>query len=357
MNREKLVKEIIYEFNMLAMHIKSSNKQGFTDINLVSEAFASNLLNEVYGYGLRVSKKVNQAGIDLEDLENKLAIQVTSQKTKGKIQHTLDTFKRDDLNKTFDELYIFITGKKQRLYRNLNIPDGLCFNVKQHIIDFDDLVRILRNAPIKTLNSVLNLIIEEFKDDKKPLLSKNQAQIKREFVLKNRIEDKIVYTDLNYEERTIALYEPVIKFKYREIIVRSALDHKFPESDETTQKGSSTWFKADLYDFYANGLELQVMGSQILFDNDDCWDVAEINDYERKKKYRTESYCCYLRVPYLQIVKLDMIVDSVYGLPTLFTNYNTNHEPFEEIVYGLPGGYRKKNKRILLNPEKRKKLI
>jgi hypothetical protein len=51
-----------------------------------------------------------------------------------------------------------------------------------------------------------------------------------------------------------------------------------------------------------------------------------------------------------------MDIDPYYGLPTLLVNYNSNHEPFEDIVYGLPGCYKEKKNRVLLSKNKKVKL-
>ena len=356
-NREKLVKEIIHEFALLSIKITSNNKAGMTDINVVSESFVASLLNEIFGYNLECSTTVNRVAIDLEDSINRIAVQVTSQKSKPKIQNTLNGFIDNKLIDSFDEIYIFILGEKQKKYSGLILPESLNFDAKQHIIDFDSLILCLKTSTITKLQKIKELFNNEFYkvEIRKPLKSK--SQVKEEVKLKQKIENKLL-RGLDYEGRSIAVFEPVVKFKYRDIVVRSALDFAFPQEDDVTTNGSSTWFKAGLYDFYNNGIELQAYGSQyIIFDNENHWDTVEHDEYKRIEKYKKVKYSMYLRIPYSQIIELDMNTDPFYGLPTLRVNYNNRHEPFEEIVYGLPGNFNKETKRVLLTNDMKTKLI
>lgn len=354
--REILLKEIIDQFALLDLRIKSNNKLGMTDINIVSEYFSRNLLNVVYGYSLNTVKNVNCKSIDLEDYDNRVAFQITSQKRKAKIQKTLDGLQSDYITSHFDEIFIFILGNKQKTYKGLIVPENFKFDSKNQIIDFDDVIMRLRSSPLKRLIEVNNLFINEFTKNVKPEMPKSQAQVKRELKQKRKIELQLL-RQLDYDERDIAFYEPVVKFTYRDIIIRSALDFAFPESDEVSKIGSSTWFKTGIYDFYSNGIEFQLYGGQrIIFDDNDNWDTVEFDEYNRKEKYSCKSYCAYMRIPYSQIIELDMSIDPYYGLPTLLVNYNSNHEPFEDIVYGLPGSYEEKKNRVLLSKNKKVKL-
>lgn len=353
-NREPLLKKIINKFALLQIKIKSNNKIGLTDINIINESFIASLLNIILDYDLECSKTANRVAVDLEDCENRIAFQVSSNKSTSKIQTTIDKFVENNMAESFDEIYFFILGSKQKNYSKLVVPSILNFDHKQHIIDFDSLILQLKTSTLKRLKKVISLLDDEFHKEEKTKTLKSKTQVKQELKLKKNIENKLLRR-LDYESRDISMFEPVIKFIYSDIIVRSALGFAFPEQDEISKVGSSTWFKAGLYDFYENGLELQAYGSQsIIFDSNDYWDIAV---YDRINKYREKKYCIYLRIPYSQIIELDMDTDPFYGLPTLKVNYNNKHEPFEEIVYGLPGSFEKKMKRVLLSNEKRTKLI
>lgn len=356
-NREPILKNIINEFALLQIKIKSNNKIGLTDINIINESFVARLLNIIFDYDLECSKIINRVAVDLEDYENRVAFQVSSNKSTSKIQTTIDKFVENNLIESFDEIYFFILGSKQKTYSKLSVPKRLNFDSKQHIIDFDSLILQLKTSNLKRLKQVSSLLDEEFYKEEEAKILKSNTQVKRELKLKQNIENKLL-NRLDYEDRNVSIFEPVIKFNYRDIIVRSALDFAFPEADETSTIGSLTWFKAGLYDFYENGLELQAyVGQHIIFDEKGNWDVVAYDDYKKIKKYREVTYCIYLRIPYSQIIELDMDTDPFYGLPTLRVNYNNKHEPFEEIVYGLPGSFDKKKRRVLLSNEKRTKLI
>jgi len=63
----------------------------------------------------------NSPAIDLEDIENSIAVQVTSTSKKVKIQDTLSKFFSNNLDSSFRTLFVFILGNKQKtvtVFRN-----------------------------------------------------------------------------------------------------------------------------------------------------------------------------------------------------------------------------------------------
>lgn len=353
--REILLKKLIEEFSILEYKIHKHNNLNLTDINIFSEDFFATILNTIYRYNLKPFKRVNQPSIDLGDKENCIAFQITSTNTKNKVQRTLNGFRNQNLHLEFFKLKILILSRKQKSYRNLKIGEEIKFNPSKDIIDISDLLKDIKDLPNPKMQKILELFSREFH---KNSINSNSSlsKLNRNLNLRKRIENDLVKR-LSYEERNIALYEPYIKFLYYDIIIRSEKDIHFPESDDTTTVGCSSWFKTSIYDFYENGLEMTEYGGvKILKDKEGYWDITEKYDDPRLQKYELIYATAFLRVPYDYIITYNMDVDPVYGLPTFFIKYNSRNCPFEEIVYGTRGDSNKKEKRKLFNKNKMRNL-
>lgn len=353
--REILVKNIVNEFSILQIKISKYNKLNLTDINIFSEYFFAKILNEIFRYNLKPFKKINKPAIDLGDRENGVAFQITSDKRKSKIQKTLIGFQNQKLSLEFFRLKILVLNDKQKVYKDLDTNIGIKFNPDIDIIDLNDLLKEINELPNQKIKTILNLFRAEFQQKESNSLS-NLNKTKRNLNLRLKIEEDLV-TSLSYEETIIATYEPYIKFLYYDAVIRSPEDIHFPHSNDSPEVGCSSWFKAGLYDFYEKGIEFtQYGGSRVLFDKDGYWDLVKSFDDPREKKYQVENAVIYLRVPYDYIVKVDMNVDPVYGLPTFYIKYNSKNCPFEELVYGSWGNARKREKRKLFDKNKMKDL-
>ena len=160
--REILVKNIINEFSTLQIKISKYNKLNLTDLNIFSEYFFAKILNEIFRYNLKPFKKINNPAIDLEDRENGVAFQITSDKRKSKIQKTLDGFRKQKLSLQFLRLKILVLNNKQKEYKNLYTDIGINFNQDTDIIDLDDLVKEINELPNQKIKTILNLFKIEF---------------------------------------------------------------------------------------------------------------------------------------------------------------------------------------------------
>jgi hypothetical protein len=353
--REILVKKIINEFAILETKIDKYNKLNLTDINIFSEDFFAKILNLIFRYNLKPFKKINYPSIDLGDKENGIAIQITSKKKKSKIQKTLDGFQIQKLSSEFLKLKILILNQKQKEYKNLKIAKEINFNPNTDIIDFNDLIKEINTLPNQKIKRILNIFKTEFYEKENNSII-SLRKIKRNLNLRMKIEDDLV-TRLSYQEAKVATYEPYIKFLYYDVIIRSPEDIHFPNSNDSPETGCTSWFKVGIYDFYEKGLEfIQYGGTRILIDKEGYWDIVRSFDDPRKEKYQIENAMVYLRVPYDYIVKYDLNVDPVYGLPTFYIIYNNKNCPYEEIVYGTFGDAKKKEKRSLFDNHKMRNL-
>ena len=134
-----------------------------SDINVVSEDFFAEFLNELQGLHLKNvnREKANHPAIDLADPDKRIAFQITSTKAANKIQRTIDKFVEHSLDSDYDDLYILILGEKQTKYTTID-SKGTQFNPGRHIIDIDFLIReISCGQPIERLKKLEKLVIAE----------------------------------------------------------------------------------------------------------------------------------------------------------------------------------------------------
>lgn len=356
--RELNLKCISDEFARWEVQIANLNSLNLYDTNTISESTICELLNEVYGYQLvNVNSKVkNHIAIDLVDNINRIAYQVTSTKSSSKVQSTIDKFIKKELYTSYDELYILILGKKQKKYPDFK-NNKFSFRPDQHILDFRDILHFVSFLPSRKINKVYQVLSNETRVVK-PVKSKNRAtQLKRNIALKKKMKKELLREiDSKYWEK--AMYEPAIRFRYRNIIVRSVVNDTFP-NDHDDEDRISNWFKGEFWNFYDNGIEFIGMGGKAIFDKDGHWDLLERCDdnREKKKEYTVVEYWSFYRIPYDYIVELDMEVDQYYGLPALYVEYAKDGMPYEEILPGTIGIHERRQVRQHFEKEMRRKLV
>ncbi len=88
-NRELKIKLISEQLARLEIQVRNVNAQNLCDLNSISENSICGILNLIFGYRLinLNSEKSNYVGIDLADSRNRISVQITSDKSKKKIQY------------------------------------------------------------------------------------------------------------------------------------------------------------------------------------------------------------------------------------------------------------------------------
>lgn len=161
--RDDQIRRITDALTLLECKIKGRSVANLTDINIVSEDFFSEFLNELRGLSLRNvnSDKSNHPAIDLADVDNRIAFQITSTKTASKVQGTIDKFVEHGLDEDYDDLYILVLGDRQNKYTTIN-PKGTCFDSDRHIIDIKTLIReISCGQSVARLKALERLVLNE----------------------------------------------------------------------------------------------------------------------------------------------------------------------------------------------------
>jgi len=110
LRREELLERISLSLATLRSYIDLKGLIHLFDTHIIAEDFMANLLNLVFGYNLQNLNYIhlNQPGIDLGDSDSGIAVQVTADKSRRKIQETIDTFVEKQLYIDYPQLY-FLT--------------------------------------------------------------------------------------------------------------------------------------------------------------------------------------------------------------------------------------------------------
>lgn len=133
------------------------------DDHVQAQHFFCRLLNAIYGLQLQQMDQIqaNYPAIDLGDPTNRVAYQVTAEKGRDKVQHTLDKFVEHGLQATYDTLKILVIGDRQATYKTVKVPDAIQFDCDGDILGIADLVRHLNTLPSGRLEEVEAIMNEE----------------------------------------------------------------------------------------------------------------------------------------------------------------------------------------------------
>ena len=96
------------------VYVRYSVSQDMTDINRYAEDFYCGLLNKAFGWELHNLNQDNrnQPAIDLADDTNKIAVQVTSSRDRGKVTRTLKKFFEGKLDRKYQKLLMLVIGEE-----------------------------------------------------------------------------------------------------------------------------------------------------------------------------------------------------------------------------------------------------
>lgn len=357
-NRELKIKLISDELIKFELQIRNLNSQNLYDINIVGENIICNLLNLAFDLKLiNINKTTtNYPSVDLVDDFNRIAVQVSSDKSKNKIQATLDSFQENNLSEKYDKLIFFILGEKQKRYSPFDVPDNVSFNIENNIFDFKSIIKHIGNLSIEKIEQIYNYLISELsapKTTKTQTISRTkfkQIQSLKKKLGKDLIK-KLSERDL-IKNHELLYYDPSRIFLYDHLLVRSIEDKSFPDYTYN-DKDMPSWIKLAIWDFYENGLEFVAMIPRyVVIQEDDTWYLTD------DRVEDAQSVSLFYRIPYENIVDYTMETDGYFGYPSLFVEYANNGVPYEQAIFGLQGYYNhptvnpKSRKTYYLDPEK-----
>jgi len=359
--REYELKKVSDYLAKWEFEISNLNSINLTDDNIISEQLVADVLNIVFDYRLENANSIrkNYPGVDLVDYQNRIAFQISSQKSRSKIQSSIDSFVDNDLDKDFDQLFFIVLGKKQKSYKSFALPEDFEFRIDRHIIDLKDLLHLISYLPTSKIERLGRLMDKEnrSKPKKQVVTSKSATRLKRNLSLKKKLQKNLLFNlDQKHWER--AIYEPWLRFNYRQLLIRSVDDRAFPDYEEGEDWVMSSWIKAEPWDFYDHGLEIWFGGGYVLFDKEGNWDFVNRDGDKRlaNSDYTKLTYHHYARIPYDFMVELDMDLDDYYALPSLYVEYAKDGMPYEKIIPAICGVWEQRRMRYDLPDDKRKDL-
>ncbi len=162
-SREECLKYIIREISTWKSEIELRGDINLYDSHILAQHHVMRLMNIVFGYQLHEldSETRNQAAIDLGDDVNKIAVQVTADTGRKKIEGTIDKFNNCQFYKRYNELYFFILKRKGN-YRKGFVTQGLFeFNPTKHILDFRILIREINMLDSTRLKEIAEYLSQE----------------------------------------------------------------------------------------------------------------------------------------------------------------------------------------------------
>lgn len=140
---------ILKGLSELAYEVSWRGRLNLTDLHIMSEDFYAGFLNIVYGLSLRNTNITNQnsEGIDLEDDNAKIIIQVSSTCTKNKIEHSLNEIVKccGYQGYHFRFLPLIVGAASYHKKQTYNVPSGITFNPKDDIIDVPTILKELQS--------------------------------------------------------------------------------------------------------------------------------------------------------------------------------------------------------------------
>lgn len=133
------------------------------DNHVLAQNFFCRVLNVLYGLKLIEMDKIqaNYPAIDLGDLENRVAYQITTERRGEKIQHTLDKFVEHSLDTVYDQLRILVIGERQSAYKSVAVPTQLQFNPEVDILGTRELLLDVNKLATPRLESLAVILKEE----------------------------------------------------------------------------------------------------------------------------------------------------------------------------------------------------
>lgn len=142
--REDRIREISDALSEFEVKVRNRNTIHLLDVNTTAEDFICGLFNRIYGYSLHnlnALEQQNYPGIDLGSANDGVAVQVTSDGSRNKIQHTIDVFSRQNYYLEYPRLIVFIIGKKKSYSKSFETNGLFSFDQVRDIIDISDLLK------------------------------------------------------------------------------------------------------------------------------------------------------------------------------------------------------------------------
>lgn len=180
MNRQVYISKITDHLAWLSRKVEINAANNLTDINVIAEDFFKELLSLALGYDLENINEINPnaAAIDLGDMKNGIAIQVTSTSTLKKTRTTVEKFIEKELYKDYSRLIIFnLVSTTQHKDEFVGDPKKYQINTKKDMWDNSEFIRMIMHKDLTVLEKIVNFLEKELNIVPKEKLSKETETI------------------------------------------------------------------------------------------------------------------------------------------------------------------------------------
>ena len=221
LKRALLTEKISNLLVFLQSKIAIMNHQGLYNDNNYAQDIICRLYNSIFDYHLinLNRNKTTVEGIDLADKENRVAVQVTSEKGRGKIKHTIELFIKNELYKDYDRLLIAMLNDK-RDYREEFATNSLFdFNKNTDIIDLKDLALHIKNCSLEKQQQVLSILQEELWGETEAVASEDKVSLEAmEQQVIARCRSKLISIGIERELTTTIIENDINSNRYSDIL-------------------------------------------------------------------------------------------------------------------------------------------
>lgn len=166
LNKETYLKEVAESLALLSQEVTILNAVNLYDINIIAEDFFPGLLNLIYGFQLKNANylKKNAQAVDLFDKANKIAVQVTSDNSSKKINHTIEEFNKNESYKMYGRLIVLILTQKKNYKTEFNTDGKFIFSKTKDIWDVKDLIRDIKELDTDRIKEISHYLSNELCD-------------------------------------------------------------------------------------------------------------------------------------------------------------------------------------------------
>lgn len=183
----------------LITYVKLENKNGMFDINKYCEDFFCDLVNIIYDVELQNLNriKVNHPAVDLGDPKKRVAYQVTSEYSLGKIKETVGKFIEHELYIEYDKLFILILGDKKTSQTKIDTQGKFEFSIKDNVFYLTDIsaqISLLKKKKKKKILKYLKNNLE-YVDGKKGRGTEKRKEISDKF---KKVISYIIENDFHF---------------------------------------------------------------------------------------------------------------------------------------------------------------
>ncbi|MBT0611966.1 SMEK domain-containing protein [Campylobacter hyointestinalis] len=306
MNREEIIKGTARGLALLRYEIEYRQTINNYSLNMHSENLYRDMLNVIYEYGLENANADNKNAeyIDLIDEKNKIFIQVTSTKTKAKIDNTLKIL---ETKSNFEVKILYLLDKpnpRDSSFNEWNSKYGI--DVEQCLIDTKDLLkdinnleqtkldkiynffdtRILKNHTTEVvLNLVIKHILRQYRKRDINFLDdfNNTKEVDKKLEINNlnerisiEIKRGLDYRDsiekLNDDTTMSDLQDFIVREIYREILLRHIKELNTDIDDINTKSVDELH-----YDFY-DSLNFNKIFDELYREITSCFEIKDFNE-------------------------------------------------------------------------------